>query len=242
VAVISTAMARRYWPNDDPIGNIMQTEPGGRILQIVGVVADAPIVKIGELPEPYFYTSWWQDPSNEHTLLVETAGNPTEFAPTLRVALKRMDPRLERVSVTSIEELVRVRTNVHQSGAQLVASLGVVGLLLMAAGLYGVLSYGVALRRREIGIRIALGARAAQAAGLVLRQGLGLAAAGIVLGLPLAAAAGFALRAELFGVAPWDPASYLVGVSVLLVVSLAASWIPSRRASCVDPMTVLRDE
>jgi predicted permease len=242
VAVVSEAFARRYWPDEDPVGRSLVTEPRGKTWQIVGVVADAPVNGIGEIPEPYFYLCWWQAPVGEYTLLLETQGEPLALAGTLRATLKQIDERLARVDITSLDELVRLRTNRYLAMSNLVAALGGLGLILTAIGLYGVLGYGVTLRRREIGIRMALGAQAAQAQSLVVGQGFRIAIYGIVLGVPLAAAALHLIRTTLYGIAPWHAPAFALAALLMIAVALVASWLPARRASRVDPMTVLREE
>jgi predicted permease len=242
VVVISETMARRFWPNDDPIGRYLQNAAGTEAWQIAGVVADAPINNVGEVPEPYFYTPWWQNPLGEYTMLIETEQAPLAVMPLVRSALKQIDPRLERADFSTMQELIEMRSARYRIAAQLVACLGLLGLLLTAVGLYGVIAYGVTLRTREIGIRMALGARPWETARLVLSGALKLTALGIALGLPLAFAAARSMQAMLFGVAPSHLPAFAATAAVLIVVALIASWLPARRASHVDPILALRYE
>jgi putative ABC transport system permease protein len=242
VAVISESMARRYWPNDDPIGKDIRAEEARQTYRIVGVVADAPINSIGEIPEPYFYTSWWQNPFGEHTLLIESQAAPALIAPVIRSTLAGVSPDLKRVSLVSLDDLIEDSTTSYRATAQLVAALGILGLLLAAVGFYGVIAYGVTLRTREIGIRMAIGARQADASRMVVRQALLTAVAGLAIGLPCSLAATFAIRSALFGVSPWSPPAFIGAALILLMVALAAAWLPARRAAAVDPVIALRCE
>jgi predicted permease len=242
VIVISDTMARRYWPGADPIGKYVRAASGKREFQIAGVVSDAPINSVGELPEPYFYACWWQQDFGlgDFAIMAETAGDPQAIAPLFRAAIKEVNPRLDHAQLFTMEELIGDRTRSYQMAAQLVAALGGLALVLTAIGLYGMLAYGVTLRRREIGIRMAIGAKRMQAAGLVMKQGTGLVAAGIAIGAPLAVAANHGVRSVLFGVSPWSVGALAAAAVVLLGVAVAASWWPSIRASRVDPMEALR--
>ena len=241
VAVVSEAMARRYWPTGDPIGKFIRSTPGERAYQIVGVAADAPIATIGEIPEPYIYTSWWQNPLGwEHTLLVETNGDAAAAAPALRGALAEVSRDFRRMTLTSMDELIDDSANDYRRTAQLVAALAGLGLVLAAVGFYGVTAYGVTLRTREIGIRMAVGARDRDAAALVVRQALLSAAIGSALGLPCSLALAHAFRAALFGVSEWYAPAFVAASAVLLAVAVAAASIPALRAARVDPLTALR--
>jgi predicted permease len=239
VAVISEAMARRYWPAADPVGKYL-LGPRGTPYQIVGVVADAPINTVGESPEPYLYTCWWQHSQREFTLLIQTESTPEALAPLVQSVLRQMDPGAERAQFSTMANLIADRSSRYRQAAQLSGALGLVGLLLTGAGLYGVISYGVTLRTREIGIRMALGADSAQTARAVSLRALQLTGAGVALGLPLALGAEHALRSWLFGVSG-GPALATAAL-LLLAVAAAASWLPAYRASRIDPVRVMRQE
>jgi ABC-type antimicrobial peptide transport system permease subunit len=228
-------MARRYWPAVDPIGKFIRVMPEGRDYQIVGVVADAPINRIGEVPEPYIYTCWWQNPMGERTILIETAGNPAALGSAMRSVLDRPD-------LFTMDGLIRDATIEHRAALQLVGLLTALGLTLAAVGFYGVVAYGVTLRTREIGIRMAVGARDSDAAWLVGRSALLSAGCGILAGLPCSIAVVFSLRAILFGISPWYPPAFLGASAVLLVVALLAALLPAMRAARVDPLEALRCE
>ncbi len=242
VAVISDAMARRYWPAGDPIGKHIRVTPGSQEYQIVGVVADAPINEIGEVPEPYIYTSWWQNPFGEHTVLIETQNDAAALAPIVRATLAGIEPEFKRAELFTMDELVRDAAIIYRAAAQLVAALAALGLILAAVGFYGVTAYGVTLRTREIGIRMAVGARQSDAASVVVRQALAVAAAGIGLGLPCSIGVAYGLRTILFGISPWYGPAFVVGSITMLSVAIAAALIPALRAARVDPLVALRCE
>ncbi len=242
VAVISAALAQRYWPEADPIGRHLRAAPDGPDYLVVGIVADAPINTIGELPEPYFYTSWWQNPFGEHTLLVETRDEPSARAPAIRAALAELRPAFKRAEVSTMDSLIRDKAHRHRAPAMLVASLALLGLALSVVGFYGVTAYGVSLRKREIGIRMAVGARTTDAAMAVVRHALATAAIGIAAGLPCSLAATRALASTLFGVAPWYAPALLGGSAVMLAAAAAAALIPAMAAARLDPLAVLRHE
>lgn len=239
--IINETMARRYWPDEDPLGKWIEVSGMSEgNCQVAGIAEDAPINQIGEAREPYLYLPFW--PPWEMTLLIETEGDPGALATSVRTALLGVDRSLEPMSMVTMKDLIRYSARYYQIRAELAAVLALVGLLLTAVGLYGVMVYGVTLRTREIGIRMALGARRSKVVDLVVRQGLILAVAGSLLGIPLALAAGFAMRSMLFGVPAWHPWSFVAALVLILITAATASLVPARRAAGVDPATVLREE
>lgn len=239
--IVNEAMARRFWPNDDPLGKtILIGGPKGRLHRVVGIAKNAPINAVGEPPEPYLYLSYWPNIESEITYLIETAADPTPLAATARKVLKSVDPGLDPLTITTENDLIRYSAQGYQMTAELVGTLGLLGLVLCAVGLYGVVSYGVSQRTRELGIRMALGADRRDTLGLVLREVLALGAIGIAVGLPLALTATNLMSKLLFGVRPWDPVSF-VGSGVLLVAVLTlAGFVPARRAARIEPSSALR--
>jgi ABC-type antimicrobial peptide transport system permease subunit len=176
------------------------------------------------------------------TLLVEAAGAPSSVIPAVRIAVQQMDANLPVLGARTLAEQVRRSLWDSRQGATLAAAFGAVALLLAAIGLYGVVSYTMSRRTREIGIRIALGAGQSDVMGMVLRQGLACVGIGLVFGVAGSAAASQLLRKFLYGLNPTDPIAW-IGVSLVLAgVALAASWLPARRASQVDPVVALRYE
>jgi ABC-type antimicrobial peptide transport system permease subunit len=173
---------------------------------------------------------------------VRTSGDPAAFAETLRREIRRLDPRVEVWLTAPMTDYIKPAFLVHQLASRLLEGLGLVALVLAALGVYGVMSYVVNQRTREFGVRLALGATARDLLGMILREGMVLAAVGTVAGLGLALLTARGLTAVLYGVDPFDPIVF-TGVPLLLaVVMLLACWLPARRATRVNPVEALRSE
>ena len=241
--LISERMAQRYWPGEDPIGKTIRlVDSHNAEYRVIGIVRDAPINEVGEITEPYMYFPFWRNVPSEFTLLIDAASDPVELAAPVRRALMGVDPRLEPFSLVTFTDLLRFSTNTYQISAELVTSLGILALLITAVGLYGVVSFSVSQRSREIGIRMALGAARRETVLLVLREAAALAGWGALVGLPCAFIAVRLSSALLFGVGPWDAATFLGALVVLAAVLFFAAVAPARRASHIDPMAALRCE
>jgi predicted permease len=240
VALISETMAQHYWPREDPLGKSIRLESGD--YRIVGIVQDVPINAIGEPAEPYLYLPYWRNPTPSMTFVVEAAGNPVALAQPIRRKLIAISRQLDPLMITSQQDLVRYSAGQYQVAAELISTLSSLGLMLTAVGLYGVVSFGVTRRTREIGIRMALGAARSEVRNLVLREVTMLGLMGIVVGLPLALAGTRLASSALFGVNPWD--LRLLGAAILLLalVLFAAGTLPARRATRVDPLVALKYE
>ena len=239
VAVISQTMAERFWPGQEVLGR--QIVADGMVCQIVGVVEDAKINSVHETPEPYMYFPFAQLPSEEGTLIVEAESNPHALTARTRSEIQRVDRNVP-VSVRTVDYLMQQAFWADQIAAGFVGALGLLGIFLGAVGLYGVVAYMVNRRSREIGIRMALGAERGQVLRLVLGQGLALAAIGAGIGLVASFVAMRFLSTMLYGVRPYDPLTFAGSSAVVILVALAASWIPARRASSIAPMQALRTE
>jgi ABC-type antimicrobial peptide transport system permease subunit len=186
------------------------------------------------------YLAYWPNIESEITYLIETSADPAGLAPTARQVLKSVDSRLDPLTITTENELIRYSAQTYQVTAELVGALGLLGLILTAVGLYGVVSYGVSQRTRELGIRMALGAGRNETLRLVLREVATLGVIGIAIGLPLALTATRLMSKLLFGVGPWDPVTFL-GAGMLLAAVLAlAGFLPARRATAIEPSAALR--
>jgi predicted permease len=243
VAIISEATARQFFPGQDPVGKTIRVV-GGQLTacEIVGVVRDVAISGPGEAPTPYLYVPLRQMPRGDVTLLAATHIDPTAVAALVREEMRRLDSRVFPISTESMGTLMRFALLPQWIGAWLGGVLGALAAVLALSGLYGSISHSVTRRTREIGVRMALGAQGSETLMLVLRQGLGLALAGVTLGLPAAVGLGFIMRRTLLGISPADPA-VLAGASLLvIVVALAACIGPARRATRVDPLIALRAE
>ncbi|HMD77725.1 MAG TPA: ADOP family duplicated permease [Terracidiphilus sp.] len=246
VVLISQAMARKYWPSRDPLGQIVRL-PGfsnGSDLEarIVGVAEDAPISHIGEIPEPYMYIPFHLSQMGEITFAMETRQNAMSVAEAARQALIRTDPVLNPIMETSLPELIRYSAGNYQMMAELVSVLGFIGLALTVVGLYGFLAFRVTQRRREIGIRMALGASREATAWLILRDTARMAGIGLAIGLALSLVAARLEAAVLFGVRPLDTLSLAGALCILALAVAAAAWLPARRAASIEPMQALRAE
>jgi len=237
--VVNERMAQRFWPAEDPIGK--EVVVGGKPHRVIGVARNAPITAVGETPEPYLYLAYWPNFESEVTFLIETQGDAIALAQAARRELKSVDARLDPLIVTTENDLIAFSAQRYQVTAELVASLGALGLLLTAVGLYGVVSYGVSQRTRELGIRMALGANRSDTLWLVLREVAMLGLIGIAIGLPLAFTATRMFSTLLFGVSPWDAPAFTAAMIVLAGVLMAAGWLPARRATDIQPSFALRE-
>jgi len=213
----------------------------------VGVAENAPINQIGEMQEPYLYIPYHPyllhlPNMGEITFALVTKQNAMSMAQPVRQVLIHEDPLLDPMMVTSLPELIRYSAGEYQMMAELVSALGLIGLALTVVGLYGFLAFRVTQRRREIGIRMALGATREATALMVLRDTASMASVGLALGLVLSLAAARVEGAVLFGVRPLDALSIAIALFVLTIAVAAAAWLPSRRAASIEPMQALRTE
>ena len=244
VAIVTRAMARRIWPGQSAIGKRFRVRKDGPSLQIVGVAGDIQYFSLGETPKPFLFRPYAQWYRSSFTLVVHTTVDPASAAGAVRSAVASLDPTLPVFDVRSFDEHIRSGRALlgTRLGAAFSEVFGGLALLLAAVGLYGLLSYAVVQRTREIGIRVALGARTSTVLRLVVRQGLMMSAMGAALGLALTFFVTRLLAALLFGVAPRDP--FILGgvVLILLAVGVVASVVPALRAARVDPLSALRAE
>jgi putative ABC transport system permease protein len=241
--VISEAMARRYFAGQDPVGkHITITDSDSSAREVVGVVGDVRHEGLGEEPSPAVYVSQWQVPVPFMRYVLRTSGDPARAAAALRREVAALDGRVAVGQVRTMAEVVADSVASPRLSMVLLAIFAALGIVLAAIGLYGVVSYSVASRSQEIGIRMAMGARPRDVIRMILRQGMAMTAGGLALGLVGAFAATRLLRSMLVGVSSTDPAVFAAVPLLLLAVSLAATWLPGRRATRVDPMVSLRQE
>ncbi len=245
VAVINQAMAERYWPGQDPLDKsfVVTSDPVHRAA-VVGVVQN---IRMGQLYgpfEPIFYFPVAQSNAAAETLQVRSAQSVGAIVPQVRAVAQSLAPAIPVYGVRTMTEVLHGGNGLlfFEIGASLAAGLGILGLILATVGVYGVMSYAVRQRTQEIGIRIALGAQRRDILAMVGRQGVLIVVTGLTVGLLAALAVGRLVSDFLVGVASTDPVTY-VGVSVLLaVVAGLATYVPTRRATEVDPMVALRYE
>jgi predicted permease len=243
VAMISETAARRFWADKDPIGeSLFIGGMQGRAYQIVGIVRDIRTEDLTTAPEPYLYLPFGQEYRGSMTLLVETQGKARLAAEPIRRVMQTVNRDVLPLGVTTLKQLIHIVLLPHWIAFWLLGILGFSALTMAIAGLYSLVSYSVAQRTQEFGIRMAVGARYTDILVTVLRQGLVLAVIGISIGLPVALGLRYVLWDILFGLNPTD-LIVLVGASLLvIVVTVLATWIPARRAAKTDPMEALRYE
>ncbi len=246
VGVVNQTAARKYWPGRSPIGGRVKMRGGW--LTVVGVVEDT-VQQLEETPSPFLYLcfdQWLSGPSTVGLdpvhLFVRTTADAELFVPMLRGQLQSIEPELPLYDVQPFARRVEALTMPQRMGVALFGVFSVLALTLASIGIYGVASYVSALRTREIGIRLALGARRPEIHRLVLRQGLIPVAVGIAAGIALALIGGRAASRFLYGVRPADPVTFAAVATLLALFALLATYGPARRAARVDPVVVLRDE
>jgi predicted permease len=244
VAVVNETMARRVWPGEAALGRCIKvgadTMP---CTTVVGIVADVGFQSLREVPPPQFYVPVAQSRGGTTFIVARTDGSDArEVASRIRGALRGAHPNMESIDVRPIADLLAPEIRPFRLGAMMFGVLGGLALLLAGVGLYAVISFGVARRKRELGIRSALGARLNDVVGLVMGESVRLTAAGVVLGLVIALLLGRVVEAMLFGASPRDPTVFAVVAVTLVAVAALAGAIPAWRASRVDPVTALRDD
>ena len=246
--VVSRAFAELTWKGQDPLGKRLRPSLDGPWFTVVGVVGDAHLTALEKDVDPmvYFPLVMLDDGaiSVPHSVAIEvkTNGDPLALVAPLRGILKRADPALPTFDAHAMPELLSLATARTRFVLVMLGAASVIALMLGAVGLYGVLAYGVAVRRREIGVRMALGATSRDVTRMIARHGVVLASIGVVMGLAGALGTMRVLRGMLFGVSPNDPATLAAACAVMLVIAVAASWLPARRAAAMDPMESLRRE
>jgi predicted permease len=242
VIIVNEAFARAAWPDGDIIGRQIESDAFGERAQftVIGVAADARMRSIGEAPRPYVFLPIAQLHNSNLKLLAKTNGETA--IGEIRSLVRAMNVNLPVTETLPLADVTAFGTIPQRIASAISGTLGVVGLLLAAIGIYGVTSYAVNQRTREIGIRVALGADQRNVMRLVLRQGLGLAAIGIVIGMVLAAAGAPLIRSLLYGISGLDPITFGGAAITFALIALLASYVPARRALAVDPMIALRNE
>jgi predicted permease len=242
VAIVSDAAARRFWPGENAVGKRFRLSPEGELREIIGIALDTKVRTLGEQPRPYLYMHYLQRNRGFMALAVRTNGYPQPMLSTLRREILMVDDGMPIMESKTMTEHLGIMLFAPRMGGILLGVFGGLGILLATIGLYGVVSYAAAQRTREVGIRVALGARPADVMRLVVGRGLTMVGVGIAIGLALAFAAALPLGSLLYGISVTDPVTF-VGVTLLLVgVAFVATMVPALRASKLDPMVALRRE
>jgi predicted permease len=243
VGIVNELFAQRFLPGQNPLGHTIGTDDGRYQMTIVGVVKNHKYRSIDEEPIPMAWAMYAQIPMiGKMHVEMRVRGEPLAILPAARKALQQIDPNLPLIQPMTQRAQYDLTISQQLLFARLAAFFGFLAVLLVATGLYGTLAYRVNNRTVEIGVRIAVGAQRGQVMWMVLRDSLVLTAIGIAAGIPLALLVGKALTSSLYGVKPYDAASFIFAALGVAVVALAASMIPANRAAGVDPLTALRSE
>jgi putative ABC transport system permease protein len=242
VVVINEAATKKFFPNENPIGKRVAVWQGGfhTGAEVIGVVGDVRFGSIDAPAEPDAFISYSQSTLRRAMIFVRAEGDPIALVPSIRAALKEVAPGTPIFDIRTMESRIAGATGQARLSATLLLSFAALALALAIMGIYGVMSFAVEQRTREIGIRVAMGADRESVVRLFTREGLILGGAGVALGLVGAYALTRVMRTLLFGVAPDDPATFAAIVGVVLTATLLASWIPARRAATLDPVRALR--
>jgi predicted permease len=244
VVVINDTVAKKLFPNRDPLGARMRLDnANGPVVEIVGIAKTGTYLYWAEPPTPFFWMPFTQDYDPHVTLHIRTEGDPAGLSASIRDAVRAVNPDMPVFSVRSMEAFYDARAMLGpRVTMQMVTAMGLIGLLLAVIGLYGVVAYAVSRRTREIGIRMAIGARPGDVLRMILGQGLVFTAIGVGVGLAIAFFASRAVSAFVVGVSPHDPAIFLSVPLILAMVMIGACWLPARRAARIDPTRALRQE
>jgi putative ABC transport system permease protein len=240
--VVSQSMARKFWPQGDALGQrIYFGDANSPRYEVVGIVGDV-LIHLDDRPLPTMYTPALEGRHTDLYAVLDAAGDPLTLASAVRSAVSRIDPDIPAFKIRNMQQIVAEASGQRAFTAALLGCFAALALLLSAVGLYGVLSYLIAQRRAEMGIRMALGAGRGKVCWLVLRQGMAPACIGLLVGLSGAAAVSRTMNSVLFGIQAHDAITFLLVPAVLILVAIAACLVPAWRAACVDPMDALRSE
>jgi predicted permease len=242
VALITQSLAQHYWRNTDPVGRRFSFDQGKTWTQIIGVIGDVHEHGLDQPPTEFIYLPFSQYPQNGPALMARTQGDPMLVARTAVQRLYEVDPNQPAGRIQSLEQYRADSIAAPRLTANLLGLFALLALAIAAAGIGGVMALAVSQRTHEIGVRMAIGARPAEIVRMILSQGMGLALAGVIIGVATAFALTRAVKSLLFEVAPNDPATFVGVAAVLAISALAACYMPARRAAQVDPLRALRTE
>lgn len=241
VVVINETAARQFFPGENPVGqHMVYPQMIQRQAEIVGVVGDVMYDSPGNPVMPDVYVSTLQSPGGGGILAVRTAGDPLAVVPLLREQIRSLDPQLPIYDMMTMDQRAAFTSWRARLSTALMTAMSLLALLLAALGIYGVFSYHVAARTRDIGLRMALGADRRDILHMIMREGLLLCAVSLALGLPAALGLSRLLTSQLYGITPYDASTFFFAVSLLAAIALTAIYVPARRASRINPMEILR--
>jgi putative ABC transport system permease protein len=243
VAVVNEAFARTYWPNEDAIGKrFKSTRPDSPWITVVGVIANARTQSLAQIDSPQLYVSVYQDSAKHLSIFLRGHLDTSAIPDQVRAQVQSLDPTLPVFGAQTLNQTVSASLSQRRFSMEMVGLFALTALLLASLGIYGVISYMVTERTREIGIRLALGAQRQNIIQMVMRHGLRLAIAGAVVGLVGAAVVSQLMAGVLYGIKSTDPLTFVSVALLLIAVALLACYLPARRAVRVDPMIALRHE
>jgi len=242
VALVNETFVRELLPGTDPVGKRFRHSTTGKWIQIVGVVEDGKYRSLGEKPSPTAFEPMDQHWSPSQTLVARSPLSEAENVRLLRRSVAELDPSLTVFADGSLASALGLALFPAKLAAVVLASFGLLAVVLAATGVYGIMAYAVSRRTREIGIRMALGAAPSQVARVVLKRTAMLLVVGIAIGFALAFAAGKFFDQILYGISAHDPVTYLCAIALMAVVAFVACWVPARRAIKLDPLIALRAE
>ena len=242
VAIVSDTAARSFWKGRDPIGDRLRLGPDQPWMTVIGVAGDVLSRRMTDAPQPILYQSLEQSSDVSLALLVRRRGGTAGLAEHVAREVRAVDPDLPVFAVRSMDDVIGYALSQRQYLMRLLVAFGAIAAGLALLGIYGVMSYAVARRTREIGIRMAIGARQVDMSRMVLRRALALTIAGVVAGAVAAAGLSGLIRSQLFGVEPSDPFTMVSVFLVMTMVACAAGYVPARRAARVDPVVTLRSQ
>jgi putative ABC transport system permease protein len=243
VVVVNETMARRAWPGENPVGKRIRSSlssAGAAVREVVGVVGDVRQAGLQDRPQPAYYVPHRQVPFGSMTVIVGTSGDPGQAVPSIQRAIWSLNPAVSFSGIETLPGLLRDTLAPRRFTLTLLTGFSLIALVLASIGLYGLVSFSVSARTSEIGIRLALGAGRESVVGLVMRQGMAIALAGLGAGIGASLLLTRYLRTMLFGVTESDPATYLLLAAAVALVSGVACYVPARRAMRVDPLTAIR--
>jgi predicted permease len=239
VAIINQAMARAYWPDENPLGKLLHMD---QPYEVVGVASDGPYNSSGAASEPYFYVSLYQRAEENVSLIVRTSGEPATMISSVTREVKELGGNLPIFDFKTLDDVAKSQLVLVKAAASLLSLLSLIGLLVASIGIYGVTSYAFNQRRREIGVRMSLGAQRSDILKLIMKEGISLALVGIVVGVLLALGTTHLVSSFLYGVSPVDPLVFFAVAALLAMVALGASLVPAILAARSNPVDALRYE
>ncbi len=240
VVIINEAMARTYWPDENPLGKVI--DMAGKPYEVIGVAKDSPYSSFGKSSEPFLYSWLYQRPDENVSLIVRTSGQPTSMIGTVQRELKELGGNLPIFDFKTLNDVSNSQLVPVKAAVALLSLLSLIGLIVASIGIYGVTSYAYNQRRREIGIRMSLGAQRTDILRLIMKEGVSLALVGIGIGVLLALGTTHLVSRILYGVSPVDPIVFIVVSALLAAVAIGASLVPALTAAKSNPVELLRYE